>query len=226
MAQTVLLILGAYLWGAIPSAYLVGRYLKGIDIRDYGSGNVGASNVGEHVGKWPALLLGTFDFVGKGTLPVLLAKQMDPSLAVQAGAGLAAIAGHNWSPYIRFTGGRGVATAGGVLLGLFMWQELLTEVVLFWFIGRAIFRETGFWALISMLVLPLLAYLYGRPEELIYMSFGIAVLLVVKRLTANWEAPVGDFGPRRVLTYRLLWDRDVPRKEQWTARRPASVQDG
>ena len=226
MLQTTLLILGAYLWGAIPSAYLVGRYLKGIDIRDYGSGNVGASNVGEHVGKWPALLLGTFDFLGKGTLPVLLAKQMDPSLAVQAGVGLAAIAGHNWSPYIRLTGGRGVATAGGVLLGLFMWQELLTEVVLFWFIGRAIFRETGFWALISMLVLPLLAYLYGRPEELIYMSFGIAVLLVVKRLTANWEAPGGDFGPRRVLTYRLLWDRDVPRKEQWTARRPASVQDG
>ena len=91
MVQTALIILAAYLWGAIPSAYLVGRYLKGIDIRDYGSGNVGAANIGEHVGKWTALLLGTFDSIGKGTLPILLAKLTDQSLAVQAGVGLVTI---------------------------------------------------------------------------------------------------------------------------------------
>ncbi len=213
-------VIGAYLVGAIPSAYLVGRYSKGIDIREFGSGNVGASNVMAHIGKWTGLFQGLFDFAVKGALPVALAGLLDRSLAVQAATGLAAIAGHNWSPYLRFTGGRGVATAIGVVLGLWMWEEFLIIVVTMAVIGWLMRRDTGLWVLAAMLSLPVLALLFGRPVELLSASVGIAVLLMAKRLTANWEPLPAGSQTLRVLAFRVLWDRDVPRRESWTERRP------
>jgi len=223
---SVALIMASYLWGAVPSAYLVGRYLKGIDIREYGSGNVGASNLSEQTSWRTGLSLGIFDTVGKGTVVVIAARLMDQSVAVQAGAGVAAIAGHNWSPYIGFTGGRGVATAVGVLLGLVMWREILVGVVVVGIVGRFVFRETAFLTLITFLALPLMAYLLGQQAELVFMSLAITLLIVLKRLTGNWEARRGEFGLLRVLAFRLLWDRDVPRKAGWTDRHPPAGQRG
>ena len=220
MLDAVVFIVAAYLWGAVPTAYLVSRYLKGIDIREYGSGNVGAANVMAHVGKRTGFLLGSFDCLAKGTLPVALANLLDQSHAVQAGTGLAAIAGHNWSPYLRFTGGRGVATAVGVVLGAFMWQEFLILTVVMGVLGHLIFRETGFWTFISMLLLPVLAFLFDRPPEILYMTLGIGALLMLKRLTANWELPLGEHPLITVMANRVFWDRDVPKKIQWTGRRP------
>jgi glycerol-3-phosphate acyltransferase PlsY len=216
----VLLIVGAYLWGSVPSSYLVGRYLKGIDIRRYGSGNVGATNLMTHVGKRTGFLVGIFDCLAKGTLPVALAQVFDAGLAVQAGVGLAAIVGHSWSPYLRFTGGRGVATAIGVVLGSLMWPESLILTVVMGGIGRLAFHDTGFWTFIALLALPVLAFAFDRPPEILAMTLGISVLLLAKRLTANWERPVSGYPVIRVLAYRALWDRDVPRNVQWTGRRP------
>ena len=215
-----LFIVGAYLWGAVPSSYLAGRYLKGIDIRRYGSGNVGAANLMTHVGRRTGFLVGTFDCLAKGALPVALAKAFDAGDAVQAGAGLAAIMGHSWSPYIRFTGGRGVATAIGVLFGSLMWPEFLIMTVVMGGIGRLAFRETGLWTFISLLALPVLAFVFDRPPEILAMTLGIGILLLAKRLTANWERPVSGYPLVQVLAYRALWDRDVPRNVQWTGRRP------
>ena len=213
-------VAGAYLWGAVPSAYLVARYLKGIDIRDFGSGNVGATNVMVHVGKWTGFFQGVFDFAAKGVLPVALAGVLDRSLAIQAAIGLAAIAGHNWSPYIRFTGGRGVATAIGVVLGFAMWQEFLILTVVVGVIGRLLKRDTGFWTFVAMVSLPVLAYRFDRPAEMLTVSVGIGVLLMTKRLTANWEPLPAGSSALRVLAYRALWDRDVTKQESWTERRP------
>ena len=226
MLNATLVILAAYLWGAIPSAYLAARYLKGIDIREYGSGNVGASNLTEQLGKWTGFWSGVFDSVGKGTIPVVVASLMDHSLSVQAVVGLAAIAGHNWSPYIRFTGGRGVSTAIGVMLGFLMWGELLTGAIVTGLIGRVLLRDIAFWTLVTILALPVLAYLFEQPVELIYMSAAIGVLLILKRLTANWEKPPEEYSLRRVLVRRLLWDRDVPGREPWTTRNPPPEERG
>ena len=222
MLNAVLFVGGSYLWGAIPTAYLVTRYLKGVDIRDYGSGNVGAANVFSLVGKRVGWLLGTFDSMGKGALPVFLADVFDQSLSVQVAIGLAAIAGHNWSPYIRFTGGRGVATAVGVVFGLQMWWEFLVLTVVMGGIGRLLLRESGLWTLISMMLLPLLAFLFGREPEILYMTAGIGTLLIAKRLTANWQLPSGEYSLPQVMAYRFLWDRDVPKKLHWTSRQSTS----
>ena len=220
MLTATLFIAGAYLWAAIPSAYLVGRYRKGIDIRDYGTGSVGATNVMTHVGRRTGWLLGTFDCLAKGVLPVMMAKLFDQDLSVQLGVGTAAIAGHNWSVYLRFTGGRGVAAAVGVVFGFLMWPEFLILTVVMGGLGWLVFKETALWTLVAMVVLPILALLFGRPDEVFYMTLNIGGLLILKRLTANWEALPKEYPLARVLTFRFFWDRDVPRKGHWMHRDP------
>ena len=217
-------VICAYLWGAIPSAYLVAKYVKGIDIREFGSGNVGASNVSLHVGKVAGFLQGLFDFAAKGFLPVALAGILERDDAVRAAVGLAAIAGHNWSPYLRFTGGRGVAAAIGAVLGFGMWPEFAILLVSVGIVGRVLKRDTGFWTLVAVVALPILAYLFDRPAEMLAMCAGILVLLMAKRLTANWEPLPAGTQALQVLLLRALFDRDVPRQESWTDRRPRSVE--
>lgn len=226
MTSSALMIIGAYLWGSIPSAYIVARYAKGIDIRRYGTGNVGAANLAGQTRVLTGFVLGSFDCVVKGTLPVLLAKLLGLSLASQALVGLAAIAGHNWSPYIRFTGGRGVATAIGVLVGFLMWREFLILTVVLGGLGRLVFGDTGLWTLLSLVALPLLALRFGQPHEVVLMTLGIGFLLVLKRLVANWDPPARGIPLWRVMLSRLLWDRDVLRKSRWVGRRPGGKAGG
>ncbi len=217
MGIATLLIVAAYLWGAVPTAYIVARYINGIDIRNYGSGNVGASNAAEHVGGRIGLAIGLFDAIGKGSLVVVIASFLDQDLAVQVGIGLAVIVGHNWSVYLRMTGGRGIATSLGVILGLGLVWEFPVWIILILF-GRIVRRDTALWALLGALVLPFLAGARGQPAEIVWMLAGIALLVVTKRTMANWERPTTDV--LRVLTNRILWDRDELDKEKWTVRRP------
>lgn len=120
-----LLILAAYLLGSIPTGYLLGRYLKGIDIREHGSGSTGATNVLRSVGKYPAIAVLLIDLL-KGSLAVAsvnLAYTHLPSNLLPAdwyawliiGAALSAIIGHSKSIWLNFTGGKSVATTLGVL---------------------------------------------------------------------------------------------------------------
>lgn len=223
---TVALIAAAYLWGGIPTAYLVARLSSGIDIREYGSGNVGASNAAVHLGAKTGVAVGLFDFIGKGMLPALLARALDMPTAVQVGAALAAVAGHNWSPYIRFTGGRGVGAAGGAILAFALWYEALAATILIAGIGRVLIKDTGLLTLMAMIALPLTAVAVGalgiahRPTEIVAMCAGIAVLLTAKRLTANWERPDTKRAVLHTLICRILWDRDVPKQQEWTERTP------
>ena len=118
MILTALLLLAiGYLLGAIPSGYLAGRWLKGIDLRDCDSGSTGATNVLRNVGKVPALAVFLID-VGKGALAVLLAKSVGLNDWIQVLAGLAALAGHIWPVWLGWKGGKAVATGFGMFLGL------------------------------------------------------------------------------------------------------------
>ena len=217
----VVLVAAAYLLGSIPSAFLLARYLRGIDIREYGSGNVGASNVMAHLGLRTGIALGVFDTLFKGTMPVVVANLLGQSLLVQAAVAIASIAGHNWSAYLKLTGGRGISIGIGVLLGMGLWVELGIGLFLIGLMGRVVMKDTGIWSLVSFLALPVSAILVGRPPEVVYMLGGMALMLVLKRLVGNWEWPsTGRYGPARVLLHRFLWDRDVPKQEAWTGRMP------
>ncbi len=222
MPETFLLILGAYLVGSIPSGYIIARIAAGIDIREYGSGNVGASNVIAHVGRMTGIAQGLlFDGLLKGGAPILLGKYiLDVELWAQGAAGVAAIAGHNWSPFLRFTGGRGVATAMAATLALSFWLEMLIMGVVSAVGSITLARDTGFWTFVSILAFPALAFMFGKPPEIVTTAVCVSLVLLGKRLTANWEGPPTEYGFLRVMGYRLLWDRDVPRKVEWTERRP------
>ena len=218
MEISTFLILSAYFWGAIPTAYLTGRYINGVDIRTYGSGNVGAANLTETTNRLIGITVGVFDCVGKGTLPIFVTILLDVPTTVQVMVGLATVSGHNWSPYMRFRGGRGIATSIGVLLGFLMWPELLFGVIILGLGGVLIMRETALFTLVVIVILPFIGVLFDRPPEFVNMAIALGLILITKRLVANWEAPYYKYPLSKVLLYRLLWDRDVRYKNEWTSR--------
>jgi glycerol-3-phosphate acyltransferase PlsY len=112
------LILMSYIAGGIPTGYLVAKRFKGIDIREHGSGNPGTANVYRVAGTIPGLLTLAVDAL-KGFLPVLLAQSLYPGrLGVHIATGAAAIVGHDWTVFLGFKGGKGVATTAGISAAL------------------------------------------------------------------------------------------------------------
>jgi len=223
--DVVIAIVTGYLWGGIPSAYILGRYRLGIDIRKYGTGNVGASNVITHVGRKSGFALGLFDGLVKGTALVLAISLLDGSDWAMMAGGLAAVAGHNWSPYIGFKGGRGVSTAAGVFLGFLLLPELGMVILLSGIWGGVVRKNLAFWLLFAMFLVPAMATLLDRSDEAVVMTLGVLVLLVVKRLVANWQRPLKGEPLTRVLFYRLLFDRDIASRNDWVSRRPDKPQE-
>ncbi len=119
----LLLIAMAYLIGAVPWGVVLGK-VNGINVRDHGSGGTGATNTLRLLGWKIALAVFVLDF-GKGLLPVLITRLFDSPTWVSAAVAVATVAGHCWSPFIGFKGGKGMATGGGAAVGLGWWLVLL-----------------------------------------------------------------------------------------------------
>jgi glycerol-3-phosphate acyltransferase PlsY len=212
------IVLLAYLIGSIPMAYIMGRSLKRIDIRRYGSGNVGTSNIWLHVGKWVAILLGAFDVLVKGAVPVYLAQQVSASPWIAVMAGLAAVAGHNWSLYLKLTGGRGITVTGGVLLVL-TWKVAVV-LLLVTLVGWLISRSSALWVGISLVLAPALSVIFGEPISITVLCAALLLIAAAKRLMSNrGTAEWGGSWPR-VLMQRLIYDRDVANRDEWVYRAP------
>lgn len=223
MWQVVLLTIGAYLLGSVPTSYIAGRLLKGIDIRDYGSGTVSGSNIWHSVSRWAIFPVGIFD-ISKGVIPVAIAFYIAGfPIWAQGMVGLAAIAGHNWSVFLGFSGGRGIATMMGVLVILAPW-ELLAFVAV-WVLCLALLRNSPLGAIIAAIALPLASLGLGEPLELTWCLLAMTLLLITKRLLANRATAVSIGDWRRVVFYRLILDRDIPDREDWVHRRPPNLEE-
>ena len=216
--QSIILIVVAYLVGSIPIAYLVGKTVKGIDLRHYGSGNLGGSNVLVHVGKKWFVVCAGFDFLVKGILIAILADRGFDLGASSGLVGLAAVAGHNWSIYLRFSGGRGLATAIGVLVAL-AWRELVILAVM-GIIGRFLLRNTALLFFIGIVILPFASLFFKEPLAVTIFTTGLLLLTAIKRLTADGNAPVKDIPIQHILINRLLYDRDIRDNTAWLNRTP------
>ena len=216
-------VLLAYLIGSIPTAYLLARALKHIDIRQYGSGNVGTSNIWVHVGKWFVIPLGAFDLFAKGALPVYLAQRLDASPWVAVAAGLAAVAGHNWSLYLKLTGGRGIVVALGVLLVL-AWKELLA-LVLVGLAGYIIFRSSALWVGIAVALLPAWSIAFREPGHITVLCTLLVAIAALKRLASNRGTAIPGIPWRDRYLHRLLYDRDISSRDEWVNRTPSETQN-
>ena len=191
LSPLLLLAIG-YLLGAIPSGYLAGRWLKGIDLRDCGSGSTGATNVLRNVGKGPALVVFLID-VGKGALAVLLAKSVDLNDWLQVLTGLAALAGHIWPVWLGWKGGKAVATGLGIFLGL-AWPVGLACFGLFMAV-ISIFRIVSLSSVVAALGLPLLMLAAGQSTAYVMVSL-VASLMVLWRHRSNIQRLIAGTEPR------------------------------
>lgn len=191
--QTAVTALAAYLLGSVSFAIIVSRLMRLPDPRSYGSGNPGATNV-LRTGKKLAAVLALAGDAAKGWLAVVLAIVYVPEAAPLAG--LAAFAGHLFPVFHRFQGGKGVATAAGVLLGLDPWLGLGSIAT--WVIIAAFFRYSSLAALISALFAPIFAWFIRLEISEIAAVTVIAALLVwrhadnISRLVTGQETRIGQ----------------------------------
>ena len=127
--MNISIILISYLLGSIPTGFLIGKYLKNIDLRLIGSGSTGATNVLRNVGKWPALFVFIID-VGKGLISVKIAQYYADQSLIEVLAGISAISGHIWPIWLKGKGGKAVATGLGMFLAL-SWKVGLASLGIF-----------------------------------------------------------------------------------------------
>ena len=191
LSSLLLLALG-YLLGSMPNGYLAGRWLKGIDLRQCGSGSTGATNVLRNVGKAPALVVFLLD-VGKGALAVLLAKSFGLNDWVQVLAGLASLAGHIWPVWLGWKGGKAVATGLGMFLGL-AWPVGLACFGLFIAV-ISISRIVSLSSVVAVIGLPVLMVLAGANGASISVSV-VASVMVLWRHRSNIERLIAGTEPR------------------------------
>lgn len=196
----ILLLFAGYLLGSIPSGYLAGRWWRGVDIRQEGSGSTGATNVLRVVGKGPALLVFAVDVL-KGTAAVLLVQSLMPgSDALAVAAGLAALAGHSWPLWLGWRGGKAVATALGMLLGL-AWPVGLACFGIFLTVLSAS-RIVSLSSVVGALALPLLMLgWFGAPlpQSIRWPYLTLALLtsvLVIWRHRSNLRRLLAGTEPR------------------------------
>ena len=176
-----LVLLFAYLVGSIPFGYIIAMLVKKTDIRKYGSGNIGATNVLRVMGWRTALPVFVLD-LAKGVVAILLARAVSDLPAVYLGAGFLAMVGHSFPVYLKFKGGKAMATSIGVLLALSGW---VTLIVIACFLLIVYFtRYVSLGSMTAMVLTPLLFLILNF--ELPYIIFGIgAAILVVARHHEN-----------------------------------------
>ena len=189
-----ILIVIAFLLGSIPSAYIIGRWVAQSDIRKYGSGNVGTTNVLRTYGIWPALLTLACD-AGKGVLAVGLAKFTGDPVIV-ACCGLAVTLGHCYTPFLKFKGGKALATAAGV--AIFLMPYGCCALIALFVIVVLISRYVSLGGVVVAAMLPVMALLMHYPSPYIVMSILLAILIIyrhwenIKRIRQGTESRIGE----------------------------------
>jgi len=172
--SAVLLIVFGYLLGSVPTGYLVGR-IAGVDVRKVGSGNIGTANVLRAAGKWAAVATLAGDML-KGLIPVVLARTLTDNLWLHAIVAFAAVIGHCWPVFLRFKGGKAVATGAGTSIGLAPLVGL--GLFAFWWAVVLLSRYTSLGAIAVMVVSPFVFLLTGQPlPYILYTIVGGALVL-------------------------------------------------
>jgi glycerol-3-phosphate acyltransferase PlsY len=188
--KTIILFIFSYLSGSLPTAYLITKLVKNVDIRKCGSGNPGATNVFRVAGTVPGIITLIIDLL-KGYIPVIIAMRFFNSEYIWILAGMFALCGHIWTVFLNFKGGKGVATGTGVFLALLPVPTLITAGI---FVAVFIFtRYISLSSIIGSIALPILSWLRHEPAVLSTFVTIICILIIIrhhsniKRLLAGTE---------------------------------------
>ncbi len=185
----VLAIILSYFLGSIPTAYLVGRYYKGLDIREHGSGNVGATNAFRVLGKGPGIFVLIIDVL-KGAAALLLIGRF---FNIVSALGIvllsvAVVCGHNWTIFLQFKGGKGIATSLGVLIGIVaMLPTVLPVLIICLLVWGGVFwfsRMISLASMIASVALPLAMFVSGQVPEMVLLG-SIFCVFVIYRHRSN-----------------------------------------
>lgn len=191
--KAIAAIIVSYIFGSIPFGVLISKY-KGVDLRSRGSGNIGATNVLRTSGKGPAAMTLLGDLL-KGALVIFLARKIysDPWIAL---CGVAVILGHIFPLFLKFKGGKGVATAFGVIL---VYSPVVAfSAILIWIITVYSFRYSSLGAVISFLLLPGIMAVLDRDKTKVLFAFAASIMVLLRhtgnigRLLKGSEKKIGE----------------------------------
>ena len=173
-----LLIILSYTIGSIPFGYLVGKYIKGIDIRQHGSGNIGASNAFRVLGAKLALLVLLGDCI-KGFICIYLSRMIGVELFnYYLLIGMSVILGHNWSIFLKFKGGKGIATTYGVVLAIYPFIAICAAII--WGIIVWISKIPSLGSLISIFFMIIMSLVLKKPFSFILFGLSIFLLAMIR----------------------------------------------
>src|SRR4030042_1755327 len=200
-------IILSYLIGSIPTAFLLGKLLKGIDIRNFGSGNVGATNALRVLGRGPAILVLILDIL-KGFIAVFVLGNLVASRttlfegeAQRIILGISSICGHNWTIFLKFKGGKGIATTLGVLLGLSFriagLKYLIILTVLTWLLVFIITKIVSLSSVAAAISLPVNSIFFQESSALKALSI-LLCCFVILRHKANLKRLLHGKEPRLI----------------------------
>jgi glycerol-3-phosphate acyltransferase PlsY len=214
------LAIAAYLVGSIPSAYLLTKWFRGIDIRKVGSGNVGSSNVMRSASIWLAIPVILFDCV-KGAFMAWLAKELGFPVLAQIAVGTAAVIGHNWPVFLNFQGGRGAATSLGVIAVISPWLALILVPMAY---SLAPWHRTPISVFLTFAALPFMTWFLAQPlgiTDRTEATIGFAALTLlayIRRLAVPRVELSQDVPSRELFINRLFLDRDIRDWRAWLNR--------
>ncbi len=189
-------VLVSYLIGAVPFGLIFSKIFSNVDVRTVGSGNIGATNVLRASGKTAAVLTLLADAI-KGFLPVFIVQHLFNSEIATVISGIAAILGHNFPVYLKFKGGKGVATSFGVILAVSPWIGLVS--LLAWLITALLWRYSSLSALVAFACYPALTFTVSPSGSKPYQALSLFIFGMIyyrhreniKRLIAGTEPKIG-----------------------------------
>ena len=220
LTEWIIMMIAGYLLGSVPASLLVAR-MRGIDLRKHGTFQVGAGNVWRTASRRLGLAVGIYDF-SKGAAMVLFAHWLGMDATQQLAVGLAVVVGHNWPVFLKFHGGRGIATSGGVILVMpFINNSAIWGVVAYLIVlvgAMLLYRSSPIAILIGVAMQPVFTTAFGGPFSLTITYTVLLIIVIIKRLTAQAspESRAISFG--RLMLNRLVWDRDIADRSAWVSR--------
>ena len=190
MARIIIASFISYLVGSIPTAYIFGRVLKGIDIRKSGSGNVGATNAFRVLGKTAGITVLVIDVL-KGLFCVIVVGRLlvgadlpVSDIVARITLGFICICGHNWTIFLQFKGGKGVATTLGVLIGLGIivpgLGKALLLAVMIWIVTFVFFRTVSVSSILSSICFPIFVFVFKQPPTIMIVSLILSVFILFR----------------------------------------------